>query len=397
MVLGLLLARAGLAVTVLERHRDFLRDFRGDTVHASTLTLLDELGLGAAFAELPHQLVDEVTVQLDAGTLRLRLDRLPGPHRHIALVPLWDFLELLAGAARRETGFTLLQGAEMTGLLVERGKVVGVRYRHDGAPRELRAEVTVACDGRNSTVRAAQGLRPRVFATPLDVWWFRLPRYPADPSTPVGRVSAGRIMVMLNRGDYWQCAYVIGKGSDARMRAAGLAALRSEVGELLPWTVDRLAALTDWDQVKLLDVRLDRLRRWHRPGLLFIGDAAHAMSPVGGVGINLAVADAVAAARLLAPALCRGRVDDATLRAVRRRRWPPTALIQTAQRVAHRLVFAARLAGAPTRPAPAPARPPMPVRALNRLPALRAVIAYLVAVGPLPEHAPAWARRPASR
>ena len=309
MVLGLLLARAGVAVTVLEKHADFLRDFRGDTVHASTLTLLDELGLGARFAALPQRRLDRATVQLDAGTVRVGdLSRLPGRHRHIALVPQWDLLDLLADAAETEPTFTLRRNAEVTGLLREGGRVVGARFtdRTDGSVHEIRATLTVACDGRGSAVRAAAGLTPRAFGVPMDVWWFRLPRHADDPAGGVGRITTGQFMAMIDRGDYWQCGYLIRKGSDAMLRAEGIAGFRARLTALQPWLADRVGGLASFDDVKLLDVRLERLRRWYADGLLLIGDAAHAMSPVGGVGINLAVQDAVAAARILAPALRAG-------------------------------------------------------------------------------------------
>jgi 2-polyprenyl-6-methoxyphenol hydroxylase-like FAD-dependent oxidoreductase len=396
MVLGLLLARAGVPVTVLEKHPDFLRDFRGDTVHASTLTLLDELGLADAFARLPARLVDRVTVQLDAGAATFELSHLPGTHQHIALVPQWDFLEMLATEAQREPSFTLLRNAEVTGLLTERGRVAGVRYRdrtQQAEEHELAATLTVACDGRGSTVREAAGQRPREFGVPMDVCWFRLPRREDDPVGVVGRISAGHVAVMLDRREYWQCAYLIRKDEDARMRATGIRTLRDEFARLVPWTANRLDAIAGWDEVKLLDVRLNRLRRWSAPGLLLIGDAAHAMSPVGGVGINLAVADAVAAARLLAGPLRAGSVGSARLRRVQLRRWWPTALVQAIQRLAHRFVLGPALAEAPS-DRPASGRLPYLVRLLGRFPGLQAVPAYLIAIGPLPEHAPSWARRP---
>ncbi|MGH3905327.1 MAG: FAD-dependent oxidoreductase, partial [Pseudonocardiaceae bacterium] len=272
MVLGLLLARAGIPVTVLEKHADFLRDFRGDTVHASTLTLLDELGLADAFATLPARFIDRATVDLDAGAATFELSHLPGAHQHIALVPQWDFLEMLATEAQREPSFTLLRNAEVTGLLTERGRVTGVRYRDrttpEGQEHELAATLTAACDGRGSTVREAAGLRPRSFGVPMDVYWFRLPRRDDDPVGVVGRFSTGHVAVMLDRRDYWQCAYLIRKGSDARMRASGIQALRDEFAGLVPWTAGRLDAIAGWDEVKLLDVRLDRLRRWYADGLL---------------------------------------------------------------------------------------------------------------------------------
>ncbi|MGA9692866.1 MAG: FAD-dependent oxidoreductase, partial [Pseudonocardiaceae bacterium] len=308
MMLALLLARAGVAVTVLEKHGDFLRDFRGDTVHPSTLTLLDELNLGAEFAKIPHRLVEQLQVQLDSGVLPVAdFRRIPGPHKHLALVPQWDFLDLLADAGRTEPTFTLRLNTMATGLLIEGGAVTGVRYRSpDGASSELRADLTVACDGRRSVLRDAAGLRARSFGVPLDVWWFRLPRYDGDPAGGVARFGSGQGMVLIDRGDYFQCAYLIRKGTDATLRAEGIETFRRRVAAMIPWLGDRVGAVGDWGDVSLLDVRLDRLCRWSTEGLLCLGDAAHAMSPVGGVGINLAIQDAVAAARLLAGPLRHG-------------------------------------------------------------------------------------------
>jgi 2-polyprenyl-6-methoxyphenol hydroxylase-like FAD-dependent oxidoreductase len=416
LVLGLLMARAGVEVTVLEKHGDFLRDFRGDTVHASTLTLLDELGLGERFAALPQRRMEYVQAQLDQGFVRIGdMRRLPGAHQHVALVPQWDFLDLVADAAADEPTFTLVRNAEVVDLLRSshgkgEGRVAGVRYRDrtDDTEHEVHASLTVACDGRSSAVREAAGLHPRAFGVPMDVWWFRLPRHEDDPAGGVGRVSAGHFMVMIDRGDYWQCAYLIGKGSDTGMRAAGIGAFRDRIAALVPWMADRMAGLASFDDVKLLDVELNRLRRWYADGLLLIGDAAHAMSPVGGVGINLAVADAVATARLLAPALrSGGLVGTDQLRKVQLRRWWPTALIQGAQKLAHKMIFRVRAA------APANDHPdalskvsmidgvdrtggsalPLPLRLVNRFPVLQGIPARLVAIGPLPEHAPEWARR----
>ncbi len=429
MVLGLLMARAGVDVTVLEKHADFLRDFRGDTVHASTLTLLDELGLAERFDAIPHRTVDRMQVQLDSGSAKVAdLRRLPGAHQHIALVPQWDFLDMIADAATEEPSFTLRRNAEAVDLLRDGDRVTGVRYRDrtTGEMHELHATLTVACDGRGSAVRAAAGLKPRSFGVPMDVWWFRLPRNADDPTGGVGRFTRGHFCVMIDRGDYWQCGYLISKGTDAALRAAGIEELQRRFARLLPWMADRVGELTSWDDVHLLNVRLERLRRWDLDGLLLIGDAAHAMSPVGGVGINLAVADAVATARLLAPALrTDARVSRARLARVQLRRWWPTALIQGGQRLVHRLVLGKVLAdpsaalaataatgeaaaGEPlpagldaaertaVRPAPIDSLP-LPLRLLQRFPVLQGVPARLIAIGPLPEHAPEWARRKAAR
>jgi 2-polyprenyl-6-methoxyphenol hydroxylase-like FAD-dependent oxidoreductase len=411
LVLGLLMGRAGVQVTVLEKHGDFLRDFRGDTVHASTLTLLDELGLGERFAALPQRRLDSVQVQLDQGFAKFGdMKRLPGAHQHIALVPQWDFLDLIADAAEEEPTFTLLRNAEVVDVLRDHGRVAGIRYRDrtDDSEHEIRASLTVAADGRGSAVRAAAGLRTRSFGVPMDVWWFRLPRHADDPSGGVGRISTGHFMAMIDRGDYWQVAYLIGKGTDEQLRAAGIAAFRERIAGLIPWIADRLDTLESFDDIKLLDVQLNRLRRWYTDGLLLIGDAAHAMSPVGGVGINLAVADAVATARILAPALRSGGiVGPDLLRRVQLRRWWPTALIQGAQRLIHKVVLGPRVAAPSAHPAAhakvgmgdgvgrttAGSALPLPVRLVNRFPVLQGIPARAVAIGPLPEHAPAWARR----
>ncbi|HET9646728.1 MAG TPA: FAD-dependent oxidoreductase [Microlunatus sp.] len=391
MIVSLLLARAGVAVTVLEKHEDFLRDFRGDTVHASTLSLLDELGLGDAFAALPARLIERIGVDLDAGHFDVAdLRRLPGAHRHIALVPQWDFLELVAGACRAETGHQLIMGAEVIGVLGSPAEVRGVRYRHRGIVQTLPADLVIACDGRTSTVRDAVGRRPRTFGVPIDVLWFRLPRRPGDPQGGLGRLTARLMIVLIDRGDYFQIGYLIAKGSDAEIRSAGIDAFRARLADALPWLADRTDDLASMDDVKLLSVQLSRLRRWWSPGLLFIGDAAHAMSPVGGVGINLAVQDAVATARLVGPRLAAGRLGPWQLIRVQLRRWWPTALTQFAQRLAHRfLVTIGPLGGATA----GDAVPPI-LRLLQRFPRLQGVPALAVAIGPRPEHAPIWAHRP---
>ena len=388
MMLGLLLARAGVDVTVMEKHADFLRDFRGDTVHASTLRLLDELGLGGEFARLPHREIDTLAMHVQGTDVNIDLRRIPGPHKHIALVPQWDFLELLAAAAQHEPTFTLLRSTEVLAPIRQRDKVIGVQYRDaSGQTRELHASLTVACDGRSSTLRNAMGLVPRSFGAPMDVWWFRLPRNAEDPHGLAGVLGTGHACIVIDRGDYSQCAYVIPKGRDAELRAQGIEALHRGVVTLLPWLADHVTAVTSFDDVKLLDVQLNRLKRWYTDGLLLIGDAAHAMSPVGGVGINLAVADAVATARLLAGPLRSGTVSTRRLARVQARRWLPAALIQEAQRVIHARVIAVAVSGDEA------ARPPLLVRIANKVRALRTVAGYAVAIGPLPEHAPEFARR----
>jgi 2-polyprenyl-6-methoxyphenol hydroxylase-like FAD-dependent oxidoreductase len=392
MVLGLLLARAGVRITVMEKHADFLRDFRGDTVHASTLRLLDELGLGGRFAELPHRMIDTIHMKVQGAPVDIDLRRIPGPHKHIALVPQWDFLELLATAAEAEPTFTLMRSTEVLGPLRDAGRVVGVRYRDaDGDIHEMRAVLTVACDGRTSTLRTAMGLQPKNFGAPMDVWWFRLPRRDGDPHGLNGVFQSGHGCVVIDRGDYYQIAYIIPKGTDEAMRREGLAALCRQLTVLVPWLGDRVDTLASFDDVKLLDVQLNRLSRWYTDGLLLIGDAAHAMSPVGGVGINLAVADAVAAAGLLAAPLRSGHVRPSQLAHVQARRWLPTVVLQAIQRAIHIRVIAAAVDGKPLRAAP-PA-PPRAVRIMNKVPGLPTVVGYTVAIGPLPEHAPAFARR----
>jgi len=390
MVLGLLLARAGVEVTVLEKHADFLRDFRGDTVHPSTLQLLDELGLADEFARLPHTRVEQVVFPTgDGGSVTLGdFRRLHVPYPYIAMTPQWDLLDLLADAGRREPTFTLRMSTEMTDLIREGDRVCGVRYRTaDGATGEIRADLTVACDGRESVARRQAGLRPKEFAVPIDAWWFRVPRMPDDrPSALAPHAGPGRFAVVIPRETFLQVAYIGRKGADPELRARGIEAFRQDVADLIPEFRDRVDALASMDDVKHLDVRVDRLRHWHVDGLLCIGDAAHAMSPVGGVGINLAVQDAVATATLLAGPLERGSVGPSELAAVRARRLLPTVAVQTLQRALHRALVAPLVEG--RRPGP-----PRAVLALvNRLPQLSVVPAYLIGVGLRPEHAPAFAR-----
>jgi len=390
MVLSLLLARAGARVTVLEKHNDFLRDFRGDTVHASTLTLLDELGLGEAFERVPHRYLDQAGAQLDEHRIQLAdFRRLPGRHRHIALVPQWDFLDLIANACASEPTHRLIMGADVVDLRRTGRRITGVSYLHEGAHEYLDADLVVGCDGRSSTVRARAGLTAREFGVPMDVLWFRLPRHPDDPAGGFGRLSRGTMLVLIDRGDYFQMGYLIRKGSDTQIRAEGIERFRDRLLSALPWLGERVSELRSLDEVKLLSVALSRVPRWWGPGLLLIGDAAHAMSPVGGVGINLAVQDAVAAGRLLAPGLMRGGLRGVDLARVEIRRWLPTALTQAGQRAAHRYV----LAPVALTSSPGPVRIATPIRALQHFPALQVIPAYLIGVGILPEHAPTWARR----
>jgi 2-polyprenyl-6-methoxyphenol hydroxylase-like FAD-dependent oxidoreductase len=392
MVLGLLLARGGVETIVLEKHGDFLRDFRGDTVHPSTLTLLDELGLGERFASLPPRWVERLSVQLDSGTYGFAdLTRIPGSHKRLALVPQWDFLDILAQAGRQEPNYTLIMEAEATDLLTDGGRVTGVVYRRDGQEHELQTPLVVACDGRTSVIRERAGLRPRTFGAPMDVLWFRLPRRPGDPEGAIGRLSKGTLVILIDRGDYFQAGMLIKKGSYESLRDLGIENLRQRLAQPLPWLGDRIEALSSFDDIRLLNVALSRLERWYGDGVLCIGDAAHAMSPVGGVGINLAIQDAVAAARVLVPALRTGSVTTETLRRIQRRRWFPTVVTQTFQRMAHRFVVAAQIEENDT--SPPSTTPPALIRLLQRFPVLQGVPATFVGIGALPEHAPEFARR----
>lgn len=394
MMAGLLLARAGIAVTVLEKHADFLRDFRGDTVHASTVALLDELGLGAEFRELPQSRLTGVLLP-GTDSQRVPVDifaALPAPYNYVAMVPQWDLLNLLAEAARREAAFTLRMRTEATDLVVaDDGRVTGVRYRGPDGAGEIHADLTLACDGRASALRRASRLPAREYRVPFDVWWFRLPRHPDEDGDIAGIAPAfgrGEILLALTREDYYQLAYPIPKGSDARRRAEGVEAFRARVAALRPDLADRVEAIASMDEVFVLDVRLDRLRRWYTGGLLCLGDAAHAMSPAGGVGINLAVQDAVAAARLLAAPLREHRLTTTDLARVQQRRQRPAVILQTMQRTLH-LGIGPVLSGRIT------VRPPWGLlRFASRAPRwLVRIPARLIAIGPRPEHAPAFARR----
>ncbi|WP_018682114.1 FAD-dependent oxidoreductase [Actinokineospora enzanensis] len=392
MVLGLLLARAGVAVTVLEKHADFLRDFRGDTVHPPTLDLLDDLGLGPAFRALPQSRVTEVQVPFRGGTLRVAdLSALPAPNNYVAMVPQWDFLDLLADAAAREPAFTLRMRTAATALRWSGDRVVGVDYRTEaGETGTVTADLVVACDGRGSLLRDAAHLHPRSFPTPMDVWWYRLPRHEEDPSGIVGVISSARAAVLIDRGDYWQVATLIRKGSDPQARRSPVTDMLRDVTSAAPWLADRVTAVASWDDVKTLDVKLDRLPRWHLPGLLCLGDAAHAMSPVGGVGINLAVQDAVAAARLLAAPLRAGTLSTSDLARVRRRRLLPTLAVQTLQRVLHARALRPALEG---KVEIARGKVPLPLRLLTRLPLLRRLPAQIIGRGLFTEPTPTFARR----
>ncbi|MFF2550978.1 FAD-dependent oxidoreductase [Nocardia sp. NPDC058058] len=395
MISGLLLARAGVEVTVLEKHADFLRDFRGDTVHPTTLELLDELGLHEQFAKLPQRRMNSVQMPI-GGSMRTlaTFEHIPGRFKYIAMVPQWDLLDLLAHAADAEPTFRLRMNTEATDLLRENGRVAGVRYRtEDGATGELRADLTIACDGRTSTLRAAAGLPVRDWPTPFDVWWMRVARHDTDPAGAVPVLTADRFAIMLDRGDYWQCAILLAKGSDSAVRQQyPVTDILRDMAAAAPWLTDRVGAVQSWDEVKLLDVKLDRLDRWFAPGLLCIGDAAHAMSPVGGVGINLAIQDGVAAARILAPKLISGTLDTSDLARVQRRRAIPTRVIQGMQRVAHARAIAPAVSGKLN--ISNSANTPMALRVFRRLPVLRSLPPYLVARGVFAEHAPEFARRP---
>jgi 2-polyprenyl-6-methoxyphenol hydroxylase-like FAD-dependent oxidoreductase len=381
LVLALLLARQGVPVTVLEKHADFLRDFRGDTVHPSTLTMLDAVGLGPAVARLPGRQAGVLRVTFDDGTFPVGdFRRLPGAHPYLLFLPQWDLLDMLADAAGELPGFTLLRSTEVTDLLRgDGGRVEGVRAQGPDGPVDVRARLTVGCDGRTSVVRDRLGLKPVEYGAPMDVLWFRLPREPDDPADVAFRIAGGGLMICIDRGDYFQNAFVISKGGYDAIRAAGLDDLRRRIVRLAPFFADRVAGLTDWDHIKLLTVQVNRLRRWHAPGALLIGDAAHAMSPIGGVGINLAVQDAVATARILGPSLAAGTFVDGDLDRIRRRRRFPTVVTQAVQRIAQRRVVD------PLLRTTGPVRAPAAVRFLSRTPRLQGIPARLVGFGVRPE------------
>jgi 2-polyprenyl-6-methoxyphenol hydroxylase-like FAD-dependent oxidoreductase len=381
LMLGFLLARAGVDVVVLEKHGDFLRDFRGDTIHPSTLDVMGELGLLDEFLKLPHQKARSISAYFGGRAYAFAdFTYLPTRCKFVALMPQWDFLNFLADRGKSYPSFHLHMRAEAVDLIEDDGRVVGVRANTPNGALEVRADLTVGCDGRHSTVCARAGLKADDLGAPMDVLWFGLPKKANDPDESMGRFEAGRIVVLLDRGDYWQCAFVIRKGSIEEIKRAGLPAFRRRVAQIVPVFADRVDELKDWDQIKLLTVAVNRLRRWHRPGLLCIGDAAHAMSPIGGVGVNLAVQDAVAAANILWQPLKAGTLGQDDLDRVERRREFPTRVTQRIQVVVQNNVID-RLLGAGEALAP-----PWPLRLTSWFAPLRLIPAWLVGKGARPEH-----------
>jgi len=381
MMLGFLLARAGVEVVVLEKHADFFRDFRGDTIHPSTLELMYELGLLDEFLKLPHQKVVRLSGQIgDERIMAADFSHLPTHCKFIALMPQWDFLDFLAGQGRRYAGFDLHMSAEATDLIEEGGRIAGVRAKTPIGELVIRADLVVGADGRHSTVRQRAGLVGDDYGAPMDVLWFRIARRETDAAETFGHIEAGVILVMLNRGDYWQCAFVVPKGGIEHVQAEGLDAFRARVVALSPFLADRIGEVRSWDDVKLLSVTVDRLRQWWRPGLICIGDSAHAMSPIGGVGINLAVQDAVAAANRLAAPLKAGTVGEEDLRAIQERRTLPVRFTQWLQLTIQKQIIG-RVLQSTQRP-----KPPRLFKLFDVFPGLRRIPARILGLGVRPEH-----------
>jgi 2-polyprenyl-6-methoxyphenol hydroxylase-like FAD-dependent oxidoreductase len=381
MMLGFLLARAGVDVLVLEKHADFLRDFRGDTIHPSTLDVMHELGLLDKFLKLPHSKVREIGgIVGDEKVIFADFTHLPTHCGFIAFIPQWDFLDFLADQGKRNPGFHLRMQAEVDDLIREGDRVVGLKAKRPDGTLEVQADLVVGADGRHSAVRRLAGLTVEDLGAPMDVLWMRLSKRPSDGTQTLGRIQAGRLFVMLDRGDYWQCAYVIPKGGFDALQAQGIEAFRKDIVALNPALADRVSEIGSWDDVKLLTVRVDRLKRWYCPGLLCIGDAAHAMSPVGGVGINLAIQDAVAAANILWEPLRKGPAPEDVLAQVQKRRQWPTEMTQAVQLFVQKRIIS-NVLSMTARP-----RPPAFLTLLNRFPFLRRFPARLIGMGFRPEH-----------
>jgi 2-polyprenyl-6-methoxyphenol hydroxylase-like FAD-dependent oxidoreductase len=379
MVLGYLLARRGVKVTVLEKHRDFFRDFRGDTVHPSTLEVLKELGLLEEFLKLPHEQVSSLGVIIGDSKFDVAdFSHVPATCKFVALMPQWDFLNFLSGHAKSFPSFQLLMQHEAKDLLREGERIVGVVAQNEGREVQIHADLVVGCDGRHSVVRTAAGLEVIEHGAPIDVLWFRIGRKPEDPAQVLGNVNYGKALILINRSDYFQAGLIVAKGSYDDIQARGLDAFRADIRKIAPYLGDRVNELRDWEQIKILTVQINRLRRWYLPGLLCIGDAAHAMSPAGGVGINLAIQDAVAAANLLTKPLQERRVSEAALANVQKRREFPTRVTQAVQLAAHRgLARVFETAG--------PIQAPWQVRAAVRIPGIQRAVGYAVGMGARPE------------
>jgi 2-polyprenyl-6-methoxyphenol hydroxylase-like FAD-dependent oxidoreductase len=381
MMLGFLLARAGVDVIVLEKHNDFLRDFRGDTIHPSTLELMHELGLLEEFLQRPHQKLSRLAGQIGDDTIPLAdFSHLPTRCKFIAFMPQWDFLNFLASHGKAYPTFHLIMEAEVRDLIEEAGQIVGVKVKTPNGSFDIHAALTVGADGRHSLVRERAGLKVEVLGAPIDVLWFRLRRDPHDPSQVLGRFTRGKIIIMLNRGDYWQCGFVIAKGTFESLKRRGLEAFLLDIIDVAHFLTNRVGDIKDWNDIKLLTVVVDRLLEWYRPGLLCIGDASHAMSPVGGVGINLAIQDAVAAANLLVEKLAQGTVTTSDLAHVQTRRLLPAKLTQRAQVFIQDRVLGRTLANKQQTAAP------WFMRLFKTFPILQRIPAYLVGIGVRPEH-----------